>query len=82
MCRIILVRSVSDPGCLSRIPNPDFSHPRVSDPGSRIQNPKTRKKGRGFVFFSFFVAISFTKDAENFFDLFYKELKWYPKNSY
>ncbi len=29
--------SVADPGCLSRIPDPDFYPSRISDPGSRIQ---------------------------------------------
>jgi hypothetical protein len=46
--------SVADPGCLSRIPDPDF-YPsripdlgsRISDPGSRIPDPKTATKERG-----------------------------------
>jgi hypothetical protein len=29
--------SVADPGCLSRIPDPDFYPSRIPDPGSRIQ---------------------------------------------
>jgi hypothetical protein len=33
--------SVADPGCLSRIPDPDFTHP-----GSRIPNLKTAAKER------------------------------------
>jgi hypothetical protein len=32
---------VADPGCLSRIPDPDFTHP-----GSRISDPKTATKER------------------------------------
>ncbi len=34
--------SVADPGCLSRIPDPDFYPSRISDPGS-----KTASKERG-----------------------------------
>ncbi len=41
-CRYVLepVASVADPGCLSRIPDPDF-YP------SRIPDPKTATKERG-----------------------------------
>jgi hypothetical protein len=39
-----LVSSVADPGCLSRMPDPDF-HP------SRIPNPKTETKERGEIKF-------------------------------
>jgi hypothetical protein len=49
--------SVADPGCLSRIPDPDF-YP------SRIQDSKTATKERGENFFfvkHFFVATNFTK---------------------
>jgi hypothetical protein len=44
--------SVADPGCLSRIPDPDF-YP------SKIQDPKTATKERGekkFVVITFYVA--------------------------
>ena len=34
--------SVADPGCLSRIPDPDFSPSRIPDPGSRISDPGSR----------------------------------------
>ncbi len=50
--------SVADPGCLSRIPEPDFYPSRIPDLGSRITDPKTVTKERGeknllsFVFFS------------------------------
>ncbi len=36
------VISVSDPGCLYRIPDPDFFLSRISDPGSRIPNLGSR----------------------------------------
>jgi hypothetical protein len=48
--------SVADPGCLSRIPDPDF-YP------SRIPDPKTATKDRGekkFVIILFFVVTNFT----------------------
>ena len=31
-----------DPGCLSRIPDPDFYLSRISDPGSQILDPGSR----------------------------------------
>ncbi len=36
--------SVADPGCLSRIPDPDFYPSRIPDLGSRIQN-QVEKRG-------------------------------------
>jgi hypothetical protein len=36
------VTSVADPGCLSRIPDPDFYPTRIPDPGSRISDPGSR----------------------------------------
>jgi hypothetical protein len=51
--------SVADPGCLSRIPDPDFTHP-----GTRISDPKTATKERGeknLLSYLFFVATNFTK---------------------
>jgi hypothetical protein len=58
--------NVEDPGCLSRIPEPEF-YPsripdlgsRISDPGYRIPDPKTATKERGVVM-PFFVATNFT----------------------
>ncbi len=34
--------SVADPGCLSRIPDPDFYPSRILDPGSRIPDLGSR----------------------------------------
>ncbi len=54
---------MADPGCLSRIPDPDF-YPSRTDPGSRIPDPKTATKERGekkFVVITFYVATNFTK---------------------
>ncbi len=52
----LVIISVADPGCLSRIPDPDF-YP------SRIPDPKTGTKERGekkFYVISFYVATNFT----------------------
>jgi hypothetical protein len=35
---------VADPGCLSRIPDPDFYPSRISDPGSKNSNKRERRK--------------------------------------
>ncbi len=54
--------SVADPGCLSRIPDPDFYPSRIPDLGSRI--PKQQQK-RGlknfFLVIPFYLATNFTK---------------------
>jgi hypothetical protein len=34
--------SVADPGCLSRIPDPDFYPSRIPDPGSKNSNKRER----------------------------------------
>jgi hypothetical protein len=55
---------VADPGCLSRIPDPDFYPSRIPDLGSQIQDPKTATKERGekkIVVIPFYVATNFTK---------------------
>jgi hypothetical protein len=52
---ILTPTSVSDSGCLTRIPDPGFfPHPR-----SRIHNNKKRRKN--LLFYLFFVSINFTK---------------------
>jgi hypothetical protein len=51
--------SVADPGCLFRIPDPDFYPSR-----SRIPDPKTATKERGekkFVIIPFYVATNLKK---------------------
>jgi hypothetical protein len=57
-----LVPSVADPGCLSRIPDPNFYPSRIPDPGSRIPDPKTATKVRGEkqIVITFYVATNFT----------------------
>jgi hypothetical protein len=46
---LLKLSSVADPGCLSRIPDPDFYPSRITDPGSRITDlgsriPKQQEK--------------------------------------
>jgi hypothetical protein len=58
-----LSASVADPGCLSRIPDPDFYPSRIPDLGSLIPDPKTATKERGekkLVVIPFYVATNFT----------------------
>ncbi len=38
--------SVADPGCLSRIPDPDFYPSRILDPGSRISDPGSKNSNK------------------------------------
>jgi hypothetical protein len=49
-----LFRSVADPGCLSRIPDPDF-YP------SRIPAARKERGEKIFFFITFYVATNFTK---------------------
>jgi hypothetical protein len=56
--------SVADPGCLSRITDPEFYPSRIPDPGSRIPDPKIATKERSdkkLVVIPFYVATNFTK---------------------
>jgi hypothetical protein len=48
--------SVADPGCLSRIPDPDFC-----PPGCRIPDPKTEERGEKICCPTFFLATKITK---------------------
>jgi hypothetical protein len=61
----ILFFSVADPGCLSRIPDPDFYPSRIPDLGSRISDPGSKnsnKRGeKKLVVIPFYVATNFTK---------------------
>ncbi len=38
--------SVANPGCLSRIPDPDFYPSRIPDPGSRIPDPGSKNSNK------------------------------------
>ncbi len=84
---------MADPGCLSRIPGPDFTHPgsRIPDLGSRIPDPKTATKERDenkIVVIPFFVATNFAKlsiilflkcQTKKFGPIFKELLKFLPK---
>jgi hypothetical protein len=83
--------SVADPGCLSRIRDPDFYPSRILDPGSLIPDPKTATKDRGekkFFCETIFCSHKFHKTQYNFiFDMLRKKfgpifqelLKFLPK---
>ncbi len=57
--------SVSDPGCLSGIPDPDFYPSRIPDLGPPNRQQQLKGGGGIFLFYLFFVATNFTKS--NFF---------------
>jgi hypothetical protein len=59
--------SVADPGCLSRIPDPDFYPFRIKDLGSRIPDPKSATKERGKnICYTFFCSHKFHKIENDF----------------
>ncbi len=66
-CKNLCVSSsVADPGCLSRIPDPDFYPSRISDPGSRILDPGSknsnkRERWKKLDVKPFYVATKFNK---------------------
>ena len=54
--------SVADPGCLSRIPDPDFYPSRIPDLGSQIQKQQQeRGVKKKFLVIPFYEATNFTK---------------------
>ena len=61
--------SVADPGCLSRIPDPDFYPSRIPDPGSRIPDTgsknSNKREGRKKIRYTFLCSHKFYK-IENF----------------
>jgi hypothetical protein len=52
--------NVADPGCLYRIPDPDFYPFRIPDLGSRIQKQQ-QKRGVRKIFLCLFVGTNITK---------------------
>jgi hypothetical protein len=56
--------SVPDPGCLSRIPDPDFYPSRISDPGSK--NSSRREGCKKICYFTFFCSHKFHKIGSYF----------------
>jgi hypothetical protein len=64
----IVISSVADPGCLSRIPDPDFYPSRIPDLASRIPDPKTATKERGEKkLLSYFFCIHKFQKIESYF---------------
>ena len=55
------VPSVADPGCLSRIPDPNFYPSRIPNLGSRIQKQQQKTGVKNFFVKPIFVATNFTK---------------------
>jgi hypothetical protein len=53
----LFIASVADPGCLSRIPDPDSYPSRIPDPKSASKERDEKK----FVVITFYVATNFTK---------------------
>jgi hypothetical protein len=53
--------SVADPGCLTRIPDPDFSHPRSRIANLGYRNTKEEGKKNNLVVLHFFKAIHYTR---------------------
>jgi hypothetical protein len=57
----ILDPSVADPGCLSRIPDPDFYPSRIPDLGSRIQKQQQKRGVKNFFCHTFLCSHKFNK---------------------
>jgi hypothetical protein len=51
--------SVADPGCLSRILDPDFDPSCIPGPGIRIQQQQQKRRREKFVVLPFFVVSNF-----------------------
>ncbi len=80
-----LETSVADPGCLSRIPDPDFYPSRIPDLGSRIQKQQ-RQGWKIFFCQTIFCSHKFRKTQYYFIFYMLKKKIWpnfpsfYPKN--
>jgi hypothetical protein len=61
-----LQHCVADPGCLSRIPDPDFSSSRIQDLESRIQNQQKKRGMKKISCHTFYCSHKFHK-IENYF---------------
>ena len=55
------VPSVADPGCLSRIPDPDFYPSRIPDLGSKNSTVPKEKDEKNFCYHTFFCSHKFHK---------------------
>ena len=66
--------SVADPGCLSRIPDPDFCPSRIPDLGSRILKQQQKRRGGKKNFCpTFFVTTNITKLKKFVFEMVQKK---------
>jgi hypothetical protein len=59
-----ILASAADPGCLSRIPDPDFYPSRISDPGSK--NSSKREGWKIFFSHTFLCSHKFHKNKNYF----------------
>ncbi len=59
--KIDLLSSVADPGCLSRIPDPDFYPSRIPDLGSRIQKQQQKREVKKISCHTFLCSHKFHK---------------------
>jgi hypothetical protein len=59
----MVVTSVADLGCLSRIKDPEFYPSRIPDPGS---NNSTKRRGGNFFVQPFFCSHKYHKISSNF----------------
>jgi hypothetical protein len=57
----ILKVSVADPGCLSRIPDPDFYPSRIPNLGSRIQKQEQKRGVKKICCHTFVCSLKFHK---------------------
>jgi hypothetical protein len=60
------VASVADPGCLSRILDPDFYPSRIPDIESRIQKQEQKRGVKNLFFHTFFCGDEFHKIVHYF----------------
>jgi hypothetical protein len=58
--------SVADPGCLSRIPDPDFYPSRIPDLGSRIQKQQQKREVKKISCHTFLCSHKFHKIGNYF----------------
>jgi hypothetical protein len=69
MCRLLSqwgTISVADPGCLSRIPDPDFYPSRIPDLGSPIQKQQQKREVKKISCHTFLCSHKFHKIANYF----------------
>jgi hypothetical protein len=63
---LILIEGVADPGCLSRIPDPDFYPSRIPDLGSRIQKQQQKRGVKKICCHTFFCSHKLTLSSQKY----------------